>query len=198
MIDERLDDLRRQPPALIAMGASAGAVETVGQMLPLLPADLPAPIVMVIHIPANRDSTLAELFQHQCRLQVREAEDKLLLAPGSVYLAPPGYHLLVEREGTLSLSTDDLVNYSRPSIDVLFESVAQAFGARALGILLTGASSDGAAGLARIRHCGGLTWVQTPESARVRTMPDEALSMAPHPVMDPRDMARLLARWPTP
>ena len=195
IIVERLDELRRCDPTIIAIGASAGAIETLNQILPCLPADFPASVVIVVHLPADRQSALPELFGHDCALRVQEAEDKVAMEPASVYLAPPGYHLLVESGGVLSLSIDDLVNFSRPSIDVLFESVAHAFGRCALGILLTGASGDGAAGLARIRRHGGLTWVQTPESARARLMPDVALSLAPHPVLDPTQMAQTLARW---
>ena len=197
MIADRLEELKRHAPVVITIGASAGAVETLLEVLPSLRVDCPASIVMVVHIPPDRDSALPELFARTCPLTVQEAEDKQPLSPATVYLAPPGYHLLVDPGGVLSLSTDEPVNFSRPSIDVLFESVAHAYGSKALGILLTGGNVDGAAGLACIRLRGGLTWVQSPDSARVRAMPDSALAMAPHPTLVPRDMARTLAQWQT-
>ena len=116
---------------------------------------------------------------------------------GHVYFAPPNYHLLVEADGGLALSADEPVNFSRPSIDVLFESLAHSFGRRALGILLSGANADGAAGLAAVKARGGLTWVQAPVTARVATMPEAALKLAEHHVLTPEAMGETLARWGT-
>ena len=195
MTDGALDELRRQPPAIIAVGASAGAVEALTALLPPLPASLPAPVVVTVHVPDTRTSGLASLLSPHCRLAMYEAEDKMPLAAGAVYFAPPGYHLLVERDGTAALSVDPPEHFSRPSIDVLFESVALAYGSRALGILLSGANEDGAAGMACIRRLGGLTWVQTPESASVPAMPEAALALAPHRVLTPPAMAEALAAW---
>jgi two-component system chemotaxis response regulator CheB len=195
VIDDLARALRAQPPTLIAIGASAGAVDALGQLLPELPAMLGAPVLIVVHVPPDRRSALPELFAASCALTTLEAEDKTMPDPASVYFAPPDYHLLVERGGTLALSVDEPVHHSRPSIDVLFESVADAAGAGALGILLSGASRDGAEGLRRIRDVGGQTWVQTPESAQVAVMPRAALELAPHCTLDPRTMGRALAAW---
>lgn len=163
--------------AAVAIGASAGAIQALLRMLPALPADFALPILVVIHVPPGRRSELAGLFAGKCRVAVREAEDKEPIVPGTVYFAPPDYHMLVEEGGTLSLSTDEPVFFSRPSIDVLFESAADAYGAGLLGIVLTGANEDGARGLKAIAEAGGQVLVQDPASAYARTMPDAALAL---------------------
>jgi two-component system chemotaxis response regulator CheB len=191
---EAVGALRAHEPLVIAIGASAGAVEALGALLPRLPASFTVPVVVVVHIPADRSSGLPQLFARKCELPVVEAEDKCPLTRGIVF-APPDYHLLVERSRTLALSVEDAVHFSRPAIDVLFESVADAFHQRGMGILLSGASVDGAAGLQRIRAAGGLTWVQTPDSASVSVMPESALALAPHDVMTPEEMGQALAQW---
>jgi two-component system chemotaxis response regulator CheB len=122
---------------------------------------------------------LAGLFGARCALPVRDAADKEPVTPGTVYIAVPDYHLLVERERGLALSADDSVNHSRPSIDVLFESVAEVYGPAAAGIVLTGANEDGAAGLQSIAAAGGHPWVQDPATAEVAVMPAEALRRVP-------------------
>lgn len=187
--------LRRCRPAVIAVGASAGALEALRALLPPLPRGFPAPIVVVVHVPADRESGLPAVLARECRLAVVEAEDKMTLAAGQVTFAPPGYHLLVEAHGALALSAEPPVQFSRPSIDVLFESAADAFGPRALGILLSGANADGAHGLAAIARAGGLTWVQSPESAQVSIMPEAALASGTHEAMDPGSMGAVLAAW---
>ena len=195
MIDEMVSALHAQPPRVIAIGASAGAVDALGQVLPRLPVSLPAFVVVVVHVPADRRSALGDLFAQRCAVATREAEDKLVPQPGTVYFAPPDYHLLVERDGSLALSVDEPVHHSRPSIDVLFDSVAEAFGQEALAMLLSGASQDGADGLAHVRASGGQTWVQTPESAQMPVMPRAALARAPHLTADPTTMGAALAAW---
>jgi two-component system chemotaxis response regulator CheB len=159
----------------VVLGASAGAVDALGVILPLLPAELPVPVIIVVHIPANRASLLVELFAPKCRLPVREAEDKLAVDPGTVWFAPPGYHLLIERERTFALSLDELVNHSRPSIDVLFESAADAYGSRLLAMVLTGANHDGARGAQHVQAAGGLVAVQDPKTAHMAAMPELAM-----------------------
>ena len=190
-----LVELRAHAPAIVAIGASAGAIEVLLEVLPRLHADFPCPIVIVVHIPPDRRSALPSLLASASCLPVREAEAGLRLEPGVVCLGASDYHLLVERDGTVSLSIDDPVHYSRPAIDVLFESVAYAFGPRAMGILLSGASTDGAQGLARLHARGALTWVQSPESSRVPLMPEAALRLAPHRVLAPPVMAATLGEW---
>jgi two-component system chemotaxis response regulator CheB len=190
-----LDELRRAAPRIVAIGASAGALEALLALVPPLPREFPVPIVVAVHVPPDRDSGLPAVIARQSAVALVEAEDKMPLLAGHVYFAPPDYHLLVERHGALALSTDALVHFSRPSIDVLFESVAASIGARSLGILLSGANADGAAGLAAIAASGGLTWVQTPASARVSTMPEAALAMGDHQTLDAATMGTLLAEW---
>jgi two-component system chemotaxis response regulator CheB len=133
----------------------------------------------VVHLPADRKSILAELFQQKCQMKVREVDDKDPLQDGTVYFAPPDYHVLVEDDGRLSLSSEELVYYSRPSIDVLFESAADVYGPCLTAIVMTGASADGAKGLAAVHAAGGTCLVQDPERSSVRTMPEAALKACP-------------------
>lgn len=162
-------------PRAVVIGASAGALQALSQILPALPADFPLPILIVVHVPAGRHNMLAVLFEAKCRMAVREAEDKEPALAGVIYFAPPGYHLLVETDGTLSLSSDEEVLFSRPSIDVLFESAADAFGGALIGIILTGANPDGATGLKAIADAGGTTLVEDPANAYAAAMPTAAL-----------------------
>lgn len=160
----------------IVIGASAGAIQALSEILPALPADFALPILVVVHVPADRSNILAPLFKKKCRMAVCEAEDKEPALGGVIYFAPSGYHLLVEAEETLSLSSDEEVLYSRPSIDVLFESAADAYGPAAIGIILTGANSDGAKGLRAIASAGGTALVQDPSNAYANAMPRAALA----------------------
>jgi two-component system chemotaxis response regulator CheB len=195
-VAEAVAALDAYDPLVVAIGASAGAVEALGQLLPQLPASLSAPVVVVVHVPPDRPSGLAQLFAGRCQVPVSEVEDKRPLQSG-VFFAPPDYHVLIERTRTLALSNDEAVHFSRPSIDVLFESVAASFQHRGMGILLSGASVDGAAGLQRIQQAGGLTWVQTPSTATVATMPESALALARHAVLTADVMGHAFARWRT-
>jgi two-component system, chemotaxis family, protein-glutamate methylesterase/glutaminase len=160
----------------IAIGASVGGVEALSILLPALPKDLGAPVFVVLHQPRDRPSLLVDIFKVRCDLPVREAEDKEEVERGTIYFAPPDYHLLVDEGPRLALSADELVHYSRPSIDVLFESAAEVYGDRLLGILLTGANEDGAAGMEAIHRAGGATVVQEPETALAASMPASALA----------------------
>jgi two-component system chemotaxis response regulator CheB len=158
----------------IVIGASAGGVEALSVVLPALPARLRAAVFVVLHLPRERPSLLVDIFAAKCRVPVAEAGDKEPVVPGTVYFAPPDYHLLVDGP-LLSLSADELVNFSRPSIDVLFESAVDVYAARLMGIILTGGNDDGAAGLDAIRRAGGITVVQQPETAQTSLMPESAL-----------------------
>lgn len=160
----------------VVIGASAGAIQALSEILPALPANFALPILIVVHVPADRSNILAPLFDKKCQMAVREAEDKEPALGGVIYFAPPGYHLLVETTGTLSLSSDEEVLYSRPSIDVLFESAADAYGPGLIGIILTGANSDGAKGLKAIAAAGGTALVQEPDNAYASAMPQTALA----------------------
>jgi two-component system chemotaxis response regulator CheB len=151
------------------------------------------PLLMVQHVPPKGPTQLVEIFQRKTDLAVKEARDKEPVHGGTLYFAAPGYHLLVEADMTLSLSQDEAMHFSRPSIDVLFESAADAWGDRVAGILLTGANEDGAAGLESIKQAGGLTIVQEPGEAEVPTMPLAALQrFAPDYILPLRDIHRLL------
>lgn len=164
---------------LVVIGGSAGAVQALLKLLPPLPAIYPRPVLVVVHVPPGRDNALVPLFQTRCQLKVKEAEDKELLAPGVVYFAPADYHLLVEADGALSLSSDEPVNHSRPAIDVLFESAADAFGPRLTALVLTGANHDGAAGLKAVAAAGGVTLVEEPSEAYASAMPSAAFAACP-------------------
>jgi two-component system, chemotaxis family, protein-glutamate methylesterase/glutaminase len=159
----------------IVIGASAGGLEAVGSVLDALPEDFAAAVVIVQHIPANAGDALVRRFQRHCRLPVREAEDKEPITAGTVFVAPPDFHLLIEPDRRFGLSREERVNFSRPSIDVLFETAAEAYCGELVGVVLTGASADGAAGLSRIKRMGGLGVVQDPETAEVDVMPRAAL-----------------------
>lgn len=168
-----------RPMSAVAIGASAGAVEALLRILPSLRADFPAPVLVVVHVPPDRSNALVPLLQAKCQITVKEAEDKEPTQPGVVYFAPADYHLLVENDGSLSLSSEEPVNYARPSIDVLFESAADAFGAGLTGVVLTGANEDGARGLKAVMDLGGHGVVEDPAGAYARTMPEAALSTCP-------------------
>ncbi len=162
---------------LIAIGASAGGLNAVSRLLGLLPADFEVPIAIVQHR-SKESLALAEVVQAATTLRVLEVEDKQPLEPRTVYIAPPDYHLLID-DGRFSLSTDDLVRFSRPSIDVFFDSAADAFGPRLIGIVLTGANSDGSQGLLTIAERGGQTLVQDPATAEIAVMPAAAQNAVP-------------------
>ena len=163
----------------VAIGGSAGAVQALSRILPALPAGYPLPVLIVVHVPPDRDNALVPLFQAKCQVEVKEAEDKEPARSGVVYFAPSDYHLLVEADGSLSLSSDELVNYSRPSIDVLFESCADAYGPALAGVILTGANHDGARGLKAVADAGGVAVVEEPSGAYAPTMPAAALAASP-------------------
>jgi two-component system chemotaxis response regulator CheB len=174
--DPRTPALPAQIDAVV-IGASAGAVEALGALLPQLPAETPWPVVVVVHLAPNQPSLFPTIFSRRCALRVLEPEDKAPLAPG-IWFAPPDYHLLVESNRTFSLSIDQPLNHSRPSVDVLFESAAGAYGAALVGIVLTGANGDGAEGAKAVRNAGGFVVVQDPKTAEAATMPAEAIQRA--------------------
>lgn len=158
---------------IVVVGTSAGGLRALEKIIGALPATYGLPIVVVQHRSKESDA-FADVMSNLVSLPVREAEDKEpIVAPG-VYLAPPDYHLMIE-PGRLALSTDDTVNFSRPSIDVMFESAADAYGPGTVGLLLTGANSDGTRGLAKIRAAGGYAIVQDPATAESAEMPAAAI-----------------------
>ncbi len=161
---------------IVVIGASAGGLEALKLILAAFSGDFELPIVIVQHRTADSEQRLTSLLRKWCPLRVCALEDKDPIQPGHVYLAPPAYHLLIGR-GEFSLSTEAPVLHARPSIDVLFETAAEAYGPGVIGVLLTGASADGARGLARIKQLGGAALVQDPETAKAPTMPRAALSI---------------------
>ena len=163
------------PPSLVVIGASMGGLEALEVILGGLPKDFPLPVVIVQHRGKDADDSLRALLQHRCALTVCEPEDKEELVSGRVYIAPADYHLLVEK-GSLALSTEAPVNHARPSVDVLFDSAADAYGSQVVGVILTGRGQDGARGALRVKQRGGFVIVQDPATAEARAMPDCAMA----------------------
>lgn len=160
----------------VAVGVSAGGLAALGCILSELERDLPLAILIVQHMRPDSDGFFCRHLDSLCRMRVKEAEDKETIQPATVYIAPPDYHLLVEADRTLTLSADERINYSRPSIDVLFETAAEAYQKKLVGLVLTGANADGSQGLARIKQLGGLAVVQSPASAECDIMPRAAIT----------------------
>jgi len=161
--------------AMVVIGTSLGGLRALQVLLTGLPKNFPLPVAIAQHRHKNSDETLSLFLQQHCALPVTEAEDKETILPGRVYLAPADYHLLVEG-ARFALSTEAPVCYARPSIDVLFESAADAYREKAIGAILTGASSDGSQGLLQIKRRGGLAVVQEPTTAEAKTMPSAAIA----------------------
>ncbi len=172
--------------SLAVVGASWGGLAALSRLVAELPSDLRVPLAVVQHRSRHADNLLASLLQDMTALRVCDVEDKEPLEPGCVYIAPANYHMLVER-GYLSLTTDPLVRFSRPSIDVTFTSAADAYPGATLGVVLTGANDDGSRGLRHIVNRGGKAIVQDPETAESRTMPEAAKLAVPEAVVLPLD-----------
>lgn len=163
-------------PQAVAIGGSAGAFDILRMIVGSLPRPLVCPVIIVMHLPAH-SSGLAEVFGNETPLPVKQAEDKEPIEPGTIYIAPPSYHLLIESHRAFALSADPPLHFSRPAIDVLFEAACDVYGADLIGILLSGASDDGAAGLREIHRAGGITIVQAPATADSTIMPTAALAL---------------------
>jgi two-component system chemotaxis response regulator CheB len=177
----------------VAIGASAGGIDALFALLDGLQPPLAVPILTVLHLPDDKESRLIEVFTKRLAMPVAEARPHAPVVDGTLYFAPPGYHLLVESDRSFSLSCDAPVLFSRPSIDVLLESCADAYGETLAAVVLTGANEDGARGLARVKACGGLTAVQDPDEAAHATMPRAAIAAAePDFVLPLADLRRLL------
>jgi two-component system chemotaxis response regulator CheB len=160
----------------IVIGVSAGGMNALGTILSGLPVDFALPIIIVQHMDPESRDYLPEHLDQKSNISVKEAEEKEKITKGVAYIAPPNYHLLVEEDQTFSLSVDEWVNYSRPSIDVMFESAAEVYGRKLVGVVLTGANADGSAGLKKIKGAGGLAIVQDPATAHVDIMPKAAIA----------------------
>lgn len=159
----------------IVIGTSAGGLYMLSYLFQPLPAGYPIPIIVVQHRAKDQQYLLEEVLQNKCTIKIKQADEKERIVGGHIYIAPPDYHLLVENDGTFSLSSDDLVLYSRPSINVLFESAAETYKDKLVGIILTGANKDGASGITAIKNTGGLTIAQDPAEAQFPFMPDASI-----------------------
>jgi two-component system chemotaxis response regulator CheB len=160
---------------VVVVGGSAGSLDVILKIISYADPSADILYIVILHRKNDLDSVLTGLFSSRTKLKVKEVEDKDYMLPGYIYIAPPDYHLLLEDENTFSLDASEKVYFSRPSIDVTFESVADIFGAAVIGVLLSGANADGAHGLNRIHQAGGFTIVQDPESAEVDFMPRQAI-----------------------
>jgi two-component system chemotaxis response regulator CheB len=159
----------------IVIGTSAGGLRALSFLFSGIPESYPLPIIVVQHRAKDENERLELLLQRKCGLKIKQAEEKELIRVGFIYTAPSNYHLLIERDRTFSLSSDSPVNYSRPSIDVLFETAAEAYQSGLIGIVLTGSNSDGACGIRAVHQFNGLAIAQDPEEAQFRTMPEASI-----------------------
>ena len=182
--------LNKQAIKLLIIGGSAGSLEVLLTVLPELRADLSFAIIIVLHRKYDNDSSLTGLVAARTKMKVKEVDDKDEILPGWIYLAPADYHLLIETDHTLALDYSEKVNYSRPCIDVTFQTATEAYGSALCCLLLSGASADGADGLDLVRQNGGVTAVQDPESAEVAYMPLKAIEKSqPDYIVDIKDIA---------
>jgi two-component system chemotaxis response regulator CheB len=161
----------------IVIGGSAGSFQTILQLLENMPKSIPFPIFLVLHRLKNVKSGFIEALSLKSKINIVEPDDKEIIQPGIIYLAPANYHMYLEFDNTISLSTEEPLNHSRPSIDITFLSAASSFKEKTIGVLLSGANKDGAAGLKVIKEMGGLTIVQDPKDAQIQTMPQAALDI---------------------
>jgi two-component system chemotaxis response regulator CheB len=162
----------------VAIGVSAGGMNALSTIIPVLPAAYPLPVVVIQHISPHSDNYTTRYLDRISNIKVKEVDEKEKIKPGIVYMAPPNYHVLVEEDETFSLSVEGRINWARPSIDVLFESAADVYGEALIGAILTGANKDGSSGLKKIKDEGGLTLVQDPHTAEVDGMPRAAIETA--------------------
>ena len=160
----------------IVIGVSSGGMNAMKVMFSLLPKDFNTPVIIVQHIGAHSDNLWVRLLNEKSNLPIKEADEKEKIENGKVYIAPPNYHLLIEKDRTFSLTVDKHVNYSRPSIDVLFESAAEVYAGKLIGVILTGSNNDGTNGIKRVKECGGLTIIQDPDTAESAFMPKSAIA----------------------
>ncbi|KAF2518074.1 chemotaxis protein CheB [Flavobacterium foetidum] len=183
----------KQNCKVVIIGGSAGSLQALLQILPFLRQPISYAVVIVVHRKSSDEQTLEDLITLKSKVEVKQVEDKVRLLPGFIYIAPSNYHLLFEKGETLSLDTSEKINYSRPSIDVSFESAAEIYGSNLVGILLSGSNSDGTAGLIAIKEAGGTIIVQNPLSADMSFMPKNAVINAkPHYILDAPEILEFL------
>ncbi len=161
----------------IVIGGSAGSFQTILGLLEALPKNYPFPIFLVLHRLKNISSGFVEALSIKSKINLLEPNDKEIIEAGNIYLAPANYHMYAEFDNTISLSTEEAINHSRPSIDITFYSVAHSLREKAIGVLLSGANKDGAEGLKEIKEMGGITVVQDPNDAQIQTMPQAAIDL---------------------
>ncbi len=169
----------KMPCKAVVIGGSAGSIEVLLKLLPALPSVFSFSVIIVVHRKNSSDSSLANLLSLKTAVPIQEVEDKDAVLPGSMYLAPADYHLLIEKQQVFSLDNSEKINYSRPSLDVTFESAADVYGPALVGILLSGANADGTAGLNAVKNAGGVIVAQKPETAMSSFMPQQAILNAP-------------------
>ena len=160
----------------IVIGVSSGGMSALKILSSSLPMHFNIPIIIVQHLSAHSDGHWIKLLNEKSQLNIKEADEKDTIEKGYIYIAPPNYHLLIEKDKTFSLTIDERVNFARPSIDVLFESAAEAYTNKLIGIVLTGSNSDGTKGIKRIKDCGGLAIIQDPKTAESEYMPKSAIA----------------------
>ena len=179
----------------IVIGVSSGGMNALKTIFSALPANFGIPIIIVQHVGANSDSQWINLLNEKSNLHLKEADEKEKIEKGNVYFAPPNYHLLIEKDNTFSLTIDERVNFARPSIDVLFESAAEAYNKKLIGVVLTGSNHDGSLGIKRIKECGGLAIIQDPKTAESSFMPKSAIAgITPDYILALKDIVELLIK----
>ena len=178
---------------IVVIGASTGGTKAIKTLLSVLPLKMDLSIIIVMHRHKDTDGYLEQSLKNKCKIHVKQADEKEKIEMGVVYVAPPNYHLLIEDDGTFSMSVEGVVNNARPSVDVFFESAAEVYGEGLIGVILTGANRDGSQGLKKIKEAGGLVIVQTPETSEVADMPKAAIaSVKPDHVLPLEEIGSLL------
>ena len=179
----------------IVIGVSSGGMNALKFIFSVLPAGFTAPIIIVQHVSARSDNEWIKLLNDKSNLTIKEADEKEKIKIGNVYIAPANYHLMIEKDKTFSLTIDERVNFARPSIDVLFESAAEAYKNKLIGVILTGSNNDGAKGIRRIKEYGGLAIIQDPKTAESATMPASAIAaIQPDYILSLEKIVKLLIK----
>ena len=174
----------------LIIGGSAGSLDVLLEIFPALRNDIRFPIIIVVHRKASNESLLTDLLKSRTTLAVGEAEEKEFLIPGKVFIAPADYHMLIEEDRSISLDYSEKINYSRPSIDVTFQSAAEVFKEKLVCILLSGSNADGVEGLKSVNNYSGSVVIQNPNTAIMPYMPQQAvINVKPHVILDSHDMA---------
>ncbi len=180
---------------VIVIGASTGGLKALKAILSVLPSEFALAVIIVMHRHKDTDGYLEQTLDNECKMHVKQADEKEEIKAGVVYVAPPNYHLLIEDDGTFSMSVEGAVNYARPSVDVVFESASEVYGKGLIGVILTGANKDGSLGLKKIKESGGLAIVQTPETSEAEEMPRAAIaSVSPDYVLPLDEIGQLLRK----